>query len=182
MGSDTSATNDATNVFKALQASGAGFRTWARLLLLLRKTRRWVDLLVDVHGYQIFVNGCFNGDPHPGNIMVLDDGRLGLIDYGQTRRLEDFDRLAMARVVVKLGDGSASKDVAIAMREAGFTTRRNSEEMLRKYALLFFDSDRDSVLDGFATPQLYFASLMATDPLVHVPDPASKSTIRMKIS
>lgn len=111
--------------------------------------------------------------------MVLDDGRLGLIDYGQTRRLQDHDRLAMARVVVELGYESRGrvenvKNLAGAMRDAGFTTLRNRDEILRKYALLFFDSDRDSVVEGFATPQLYFANLMATDPLVHVPDPASK--------
>jgi aarF domain-containing kinase len=29
--------------------------------------------------------GAFNGDPHPGNILLLKDGRLGLIDYGQVR-------------------------------------------------------------------------------------------------
>lgn len=42
-----------------------------------------IKLLIEVHGYEIFVNGSFNGDPHAGNILVLPDGRLGLIDYGQ---------------------------------------------------------------------------------------------------
>lgn len=36
-----------------------------------------------VHGHQIFVDGAFNGDPHPGNILLTPDGKLGLIDYGQ---------------------------------------------------------------------------------------------------
>ncbi len=26
---------------------------------------------------------AFNGDPHPGNILLCPDGRVGLIDYGQ---------------------------------------------------------------------------------------------------
>ena len=38
-----------------------------------------------VHGHQIFVDGAFNGDPHPGNILLTPDGKLGLIDYGQVR-------------------------------------------------------------------------------------------------
>lgn len=41
---------------------------------------------VRVHGHQIFVDGAFNGDPHPGNILLTPDGKLGLIDYGQARR------------------------------------------------------------------------------------------------
>ena len=29
-------------------------------------------------------DGCFNADPHPGNILMLEDGKtLGLIDFGQ---------------------------------------------------------------------------------------------------
>jgi hypothetical protein len=40
---------------------------------------------------------------------------------------------------------------------------------------LFFDSDMDGKLIGCATPQLYFASLTKGDPLVNVPDVASKS-------
>ena len=37
-----------------------------QLYSLYRKTRHYVDLLIDVHGHQIFLDGCFNGDPHPG--------------------------------------------------------------------------------------------------------------------
>lgn len=29
------------------------------------------------------MDGAFNGDPHPGNILLMPDGKLGLIDYGQ---------------------------------------------------------------------------------------------------
>jgi len=42
-----------------------------QLYSLLRKTRHYVDLLIDVHGHQIFLDGCFNGDPHPGMLTCL---------------------------------------------------------------------------------------------------------------
>lgn len=35
------------------------------LYSLYRTTRHYVDVLIDVHGHQIFLDGCFNGDPHP---------------------------------------------------------------------------------------------------------------------
>ncbi len=38
---------------------------------------------------QVFVDGFFHADPHPGNILVLPDGRIGLIDFGI---LGHFDR------------------------------------------------------------------------------------------
>lgn len=40
----------------------------------------------------------FNGDPHPGNILLHPDGRLGLIDYGQVKKLPAEKRLKLARL------------------------------------------------------------------------------------
>ena len=42
---------------------GLDWKTRWRLLKLYRKTRRYLDLIVDVHGEQIFIDGIFNGDP-----------------------------------------------------------------------------------------------------------------------
>lgn len=41
--------------------------------------------LTDVFGRCILETGFFHADPHPGNIFVLEDGRVGLIDFGQVR-------------------------------------------------------------------------------------------------
>ncbi|HYF45603.1 MAG TPA: AarF/UbiB family protein [Acidimicrobiales bacterium] len=38
--------------------------------------------------HAMLVDGHFHADPHPGNVMVLADGRLGLIDFGATGRLD----------------------------------------------------------------------------------------------
>ncbi|EER12609.1 hypothetical protein, conserved [Perkinsus marinus ATCC 50983] len=69
------------------------------------------DLLatvMEVHGDQVFTHGTFNGDPHPGNILLMPDGRLGLIDFGQARervkRLDPAFREHMARLVIALND------------------------------------------------------------------------------
>ena len=51
-------------------------------------------LLCRVHGHQIFFDGLFNGDCHPGNVLLLESGKVGLIDYGQAKRLSVEDRKA----------------------------------------------------------------------------------------
>ena len=38
---------------------------------------------------QAFELGVFHGDPHPGNIRILADGTVCLLDYGMVGRLED---------------------------------------------------------------------------------------------
>jgi hypothetical protein len=36
---------------------------------------RILKTLVHVHGVQMLLNGVYNADPHPGNVLVLPDGR-----------------------------------------------------------------------------------------------------------
>jgi ubiquinone biosynthesis protein len=36
---------------------------------------------------QILLGGCFHGDPHPGNVIILPDGKIALIDFGITGHL-----------------------------------------------------------------------------------------------
>lgn len=44
----------------------------------------------------------FHGDPHPGNILILDDGSLGLIDLGISGRLDAFERAAVFQMLIAL--------------------------------------------------------------------------------
>jgi ubiquinone biosynthesis protein len=45
---------------------------------------------------QIFEDGLFHSDPHPGNLCVLADGRVGMMDFGQVGRLTPAMRNTLA--------------------------------------------------------------------------------------
>jgi ubiquinone biosynthesis protein len=45
-------------------------------------------------------HGVFHGDLHGGNLLVLPDGRTGLLDFGIVGRLDPAERLAFLRLVV----------------------------------------------------------------------------------
>jgi ubiquinone biosynthesis protein len=51
---------------------------------------------------QIVVDGVFHADPHPGNILLLTDGRLGLIDFGAVGRLDARLRAALQRLMLAI--------------------------------------------------------------------------------
>ena len=36
-----------------------------------------IDLLNEVHAHEVLLDGVFNGDPHPGNIFLLKNGKIG---------------------------------------------------------------------------------------------------------
>jgi ubiquinone biosynthesis protein len=46
------------------------------------------------------LHGVFHGDLHGGNLLVMSDGRIGLLDYGITGRLDEGQRLAFLRLLV----------------------------------------------------------------------------------
>ena len=58
--------------------------------------------LLDCLLRQIVVEGVFHADPHPGNILLLADGRLGLIDFGSVGRLDSGLRAALQRLLLAL--------------------------------------------------------------------------------
>lgn len=48
---------------------------------------------------QVFQEGLFHADPHPGNLFILDDGRVCLHDFGMVGRLGDRTRSALERLL-----------------------------------------------------------------------------------
>lgn len=44
----------------------------------------------------------FHGDPHQGNVLLLENGQLGLVDFGITDRLDAFERAAVFQILVGL--------------------------------------------------------------------------------
>ena len=54
---------------------------------------------------QVFEIGLFHGDPHAGNLILLEDGSVGLFDWGLTGELTDSDRRhisALLKAVIAL--------------------------------------------------------------------------------
>jgi ubiquinone biosynthesis protein len=38
---------------------------------------------------QVLIHGCFHGDPHPGNVFVLENNTICMLDYGMVGRLDE---------------------------------------------------------------------------------------------
>jgi len=60
--------------------------------LAYRMTDAWMTM--------IFRHGFFHGDPHPANILLLDDGRIGLVDFGLAGRLTEEDMTRLTRLFI----------------------------------------------------------------------------------
>ncbi|SHJ80542.1 ABC1 kinase family protein [Propionispora hippei] len=51
---------------------------------------------------QIFIEGFFHGDPHPGNVLVLPGERIAFLDFGMVGRLNPEKKYHLASLVIGL--------------------------------------------------------------------------------
>lgn len=54
---------------------------------------------------QVTLEGVFHADPHAGNVLLLADGRLGLLDFGSVGRLDAAVRGALQRLLLAVDRG-----------------------------------------------------------------------------
>jgi len=83
-------------------------------------------LIRAIHG-AFLVDGTVHADPHPGNFMVMSDGRLGVLDFGSVKRFsrEFFEgHRDVFRVVLE----QKPIDTLALVRRIGFTVELPDEE------------------------------------------------------
>jgi predicted unusual protein kinase regulating ubiquinone biosynthesis (AarF/ABC1/UbiB family) len=81
-------------------------------------TARTAERVVDIFGDQIIAHGFFHGDPHPGNMLVLRDGRVALLDYGQCLALPENIRQGFALLAYSAATADPAGMIR-AVREVG---------------------------------------------------------------
>jgi ubiquinone biosynthesis protein len=82
---------------------------------------RLINTLVRLMLQTIFEDGLFHADPHPGNVFVLPDGRLSLLDFGMTGELDEALResLKLLLEAVVKGDARGAKQAYLEMAPRG---------------------------------------------------------------
>ncbi|MEM7103078.1 MAG: AarF/ABC1/UbiB kinase family protein [Bacteroidota bacterium] len=63
---------------------------------------------MDIYMTQMFEYGYFHADPHPGNIIIQQDGTIGLIDFGMVGKLMKNDKYAFAEVLIAMANQDAA--------------------------------------------------------------------------
>ncbi|MBV5261137.1 AarF/ABC1/UbiB kinase family protein [Synechococcus moorigangaii CMS01] len=61
-----------------------------------------VEVGVECSLRQLLEFGFFHADPHPGNLLALDDGRLAYLDFGMMSMIEPYQRYGLIEAVVHL--------------------------------------------------------------------------------
>lgn len=100
-------------------------------------------LLVRAFFQQYLVDGFFHADPHPGNLLLLRDGRLAILDCGMMGRLDSRTQAALVEMVLAIINLDAQRcmqitlDLAEPMEPANLASLEwEYHRLLRKYVNL----------------------------------------------
>ena len=113
------------------------------------------------------MHGSFNGDCHPGNILLLSDGRLGLIDFGQVKTLPLHWRITYAKLIKAHAKGNREEIIRLHFNEIGTKTKYSDPEVA--YLMSSFYNDRDSVA-GNLNMKSFIDKMQELDPMIQIPD------------
>lgn len=80
----------------------------------------------------VFIDGFFHGDLHAGNVFVLPDNRIGLIDFGVVGRLNPKTQTAIANMLMALAKEDYDRLALEYVDLAPFTDRVNVELFARE--------------------------------------------------
>ncbi|KAI5673036.1 hypothetical protein M9H77_13400 [Catharanthus roseus] len=103
--------------------------------------QKLVEEITRAYAHQIYVDGFFNGDPHPGNFLVSKEPphRPILLDFGLTKSLSSSMKQALAKMFLASAEGD---HVALlsAFAEMGLKLRLDMPEQAMEIATVFFRS------------------------------------------
>lgn len=102
--------------------------------------QRLAEILLEEAFRQLFEDGLFHGDPHPGNLLVLDGPILALIDFGLVGRITRPMQETLIQLILAIALKDA-ESVAKTLYRLGTPDSRTN--------LIAFKSDIDAILTTY---------------------------------
>jgi predicted unusual protein kinase regulating ubiquinone biosynthesis (AarF/ABC1/UbiB family) len=124
--------------------------------------RQAARLCVEAYCQQMFVDGLYHADPHPGNLLMEPPAAPGgaatlvFLDFGATGTLSE----GMRRGMVSFLQGAMTRDtmrIVAAMKEMGFISRRANPEAFDRIVQYFHEKLRTQMsVESFSLKDLKF--------------------------
>ena len=111
------------------------------------------DVLFAAYLKQIFVDGFFHADPHPGNLLVTSDGRLAMVDLGMVAHLTPRFQDLLLQLLVAIADGRGDEAAKYALRMGEARPELRADEFERRLRDLV-GGQRDSNVSQLATGRM----------------------------
>ena len=171
----------------------------------VRRTEQDMSPLAEdlLRGYldQVFIHGDIHADPHPGNLLLADDGRLAVLDLGMVTHVPPHRRGQLLRFMLAATDGRGEEVAGLIMGMSiplkdfdELSFRREVARMIARYdahgrgeafseGRMFFDMIRMATESGLRTPpemSVLGKTLMNLESVSRALDPGLQTTALVK--
>jgi len=106
-----------------------------------------INTLVKLMLRTIFEEGLFHADPHPGNVFVLPDGRLSLLDFGNTGELDEPMRESLIRLLEAIVKGDARAATEAYLEVSPASEEVNRAALLADIKAVLYEIRRSDLAD-----------------------------------
>ena len=74
------------------------------------------ETIAEAYLTMLFDEALFHADPHPGNLIVMEDGTLGILDFGMIGRIDETLRETIEEMLVAISSGDQHRLVRLIRR------------------------------------------------------------------
>jgi ubiquinone biosynthesis protein len=119
------------------------------------------DELFRAYLQQILVDGFVHADPHPGNVMVTEDGRIALLDVGMVTRVTPALQEKLLQLVMAISEGHGDDAATIAIK-LGEERDGSDEGSFRRRVSEMVAENRDSKMGQIQVGKVVLAITQAS--------------------
>ncbi len=114
-----------------------------------------MEKLIVFYTEQMLLNGYFHADPHPGNLLIREDGTLVLLDFGMVKRISNPARIAIIEMVKSAHEQDFELYISSCKR-LGVIAYEAPQDQMTELAQRMFDIFGDDTLDAISMQELAF--------------------------
>ncbi|HIA00959.1 MAG TPA: AarF/ABC1/UbiB kinase family protein [Myxococcales bacterium] len=105
--------------------------------------------LAELYCRQIFRDGIYHADPHPGNVLIDAEGKITLLDFGAVAKVGPDMRRGIAHFLQAVLSQN-TEQIASALKEMGFISRTHGDEVFDQVVAYFHEKFQESItLESF---------------------------------
>lgn len=123
------------------------------------------ERLLRAYCQMIFVDGVYHADPHPGNLLVRDDGGITFLDFGAVGRLS----AGMKGGIPQLLEAVMKQDregILASLKRMGFVQQREDDTVAERVIEVFYSRFlADLEIDSWNLSQIHFDAEMKLEML-----------------
>lgn len=118
------------------------------------------DELFKAYLKQIVVDGFMHADPHPGNIHLLDDHRIALLDMGMVAYISDEYQKKYLQLLLALSQGQTDK-LAHLLMDMSKRQEEADEDTFKAEISDLVQENRSTTMENLQTGKVIFALIRA---------------------